>query len=331
MTEPARATQETRVPNQVTERVRRAVEALKKDEPPQEGAPTPVVTPPVTEPTPPAVADATPKQYTIPESELLQCPPERLNDAAYWRQRASIVNGFLKKDRERYESLIAERDERIAKLKSDLAQAELKAKAAPTAPVDVNLAEYFTPEQIEQVGEDNAKVIATTAARAAQRIAAEEVRKAVEPMQQRAEKSTKDTHEAKMREFDIDLAARVPNYQVIDQDPLWLHWLEQDDVDTGMKRGEILTAMVRKYNAAGVARMFEAFLNASGQRVHVPAKPPEIPAGNAAGAGGGDIQPAVVERYPSPTEIREFYKRASLGKVSQDERAKFEARLKAAQ
>jgi hypothetical protein len=49
-----------------------------------------------------------------------------------------------------------------------------------------------------------------------------------------------------------------------------------------------------------------------------------------AGAGGPDTPPAAATRsgYPTPAEIKDFYKRAGLGKVSDAERTTFEARLK---
>ena len=72
--------------------------------------------------------------------------------------------------------------------------------------------------------------------------------------------------------------------------------------------------------------MFTAYLQGQG----APVTPPVSPANRAGPPAAPPVQQAPALGYPSQAEIREFYKRASLGKVSDKERAEFEARLQLA-
>jgi hypothetical protein len=77
-------------------------------------------------------------------------------------------------------------------------------------------------------------------------------------------------------------------------------------------------------NALKVAKLFKDYLASK-----APPPPPVAAVGRGA-APADELPPgdAIETQPPSPAEIKEFYKRSALGKVTDQQRASFEARLK---
>ena len=93
-----------------------------------------------------------------------------------------------------------------------------------------------------------------------------------------------------------------------------------------MVRQEILNAHAGAQNAAKVASMFKRYLKESKPKAP---EPPIAPHGTATNAGGSSNDaPAQAQGAPNRAEIKDYYRRAALGKVSDAERVQFEARLK---
>jgi hypothetical protein len=307
------AQNETRLPRAVLRRSKEIEDQLQAqrdalkapvvpDEPP--ATPSPQDTPPVAAATPPA-------------------PPAdpRHADPAYWKARFDTVSGTLTAvkaerlaDRERFQQRIDELQAQVRDLQSKAPQAE------------IDLAAYFTPKQIEDFGEDQCRAMATAAAKAAQESVQRAIEAEVQPLRDQRKQADADAVEDRKQAFKDKLTELVPNFAEIDADPKWIAWLKEMDPDTDEERNEGLQRQISRLNAPGVAKVFKKF-EASVAPPAVPVPPVAPPP---AGAGGPDTPPAAATRsgYPTPAEIKDFYKRAGLGKVSDAERTTFEARLK---
>lgn len=296
---------ETPLPRAVRERAERAQQLLDEAKKPQGDAP------------------AEPVSQTAPEAPPVEQPTDpRENDPAYWRQRFSVVSGILKREREDRK---AENDRHFQEMQT-LSQRVAQLEAAKPVPADVDLTAFFTQEQIEEFGEEQCKAMARAATAAARTELQTHIDAAVKPLHEEAQRTKERSLQERKAEFEERLAEAVPNYQQIDTDPRWLEWLAEVDASTGLERQELLTRHVQRFDAQRAAGMFKAFLGDAGA-APASAPPPVAPAASAAPAV--DAPPvASTKGYPSQAEIRDYYKRAALGKVSDAEVKEFEARLR---
>jgi len=307
---------ETRLPRQVFERAERARQALKpKDE-------TPIPAAPAAESTPPANAIPEPPKEPAPS------PPvdPRESDPAYWKQRFMSVDGLWRQDRIRFKEQIRLRDEQIVAIQADLD----KAKSQSAATGDVRLEDHFTSDELEAMDE-SARTNAIVALRAAQRATRSEVGKVQANARKSSEEAAKERAEDANQRFLSRLTELVPNWPAINKDERWLAWLAEAN-DDGEERQELLNAAQSVGNAQKVARLFQEFLRGVEQPSPPPApnpKPPVMPTSNGAQGAPADSNPQPAERPPTQAEVRDFYKRSSLNKVSDEERRAFEARISA--
>jgi hypothetical protein len=313
------ASTETRVPRQVAARVAASVARYTPTEtdPPNPAAPN--------APAPgPAAAAATP---TDPQAPAVD---PRHSDPNYWKQRFDVTSGILARERGERNTQIADLNRRITELQD---QARNLQAAAPAAEID--LTKYFTPAQIETYGEEQCRVMAQTADKAATTKAQELIDAAVRPLrEERTQAAANDAERAKQAFVD-KLTELVPDWQTIDKDPRWLEgWLPEED-ENGVQRQQLLDIHIANRNAAAAAKMFKRFAKS----IEVPA-PPVAPSGTGANPGG-DAEPptpgAVASATPpTKAEVKDFYKRSATirrgqpGYVTDQERATFEARLKLA-
>lgn len=308
------ATNETRLPRAVLERSRLIEERIRaRSEPgtdPASDAP----------PAPPSATNANPAETDPPPPPPAPPTDPRENDPAYWKQRFKVTEGVLRS--ERADRINSERalTQQITELQAQ--NRELQANAAPT---EIDLGQYLTKEQLETLGEDEAKAVASVAHRAAQAAVQKVVDAQIKPLhtQQAADAETA-AREARQHFVD-KLIELVPDFQEVDETDGWKAWLAEDDPATGVQRQRLLDVHVEKQNAAGVAKMFGAYK----ATLAPPPAPPVAPNGNGA-IPNGELPPANPRALmpPSPAEVRDFYKRASLGKVKDQERKEFEARLR---
>lgn len=303
-------TSETRLPRQVKDRADRARAMLTPtdDAPPAPPVETSDSTPPAPAAPPPPAADP------------------RDSDPVYWKHRFNVTDGMLKADRKRHADA-------LNALQSDLqtAQArirELEDKAA-TGSDEINLEEFFTAEEIETLGEEQARIQARTIIKQAKKIAQETVAREVEPMRKKAKDEQAEAARTAQQEFLRGLTELAPNWQEVNVDPRWLAFLETKEPNTDLFRQTIIDYAQADGNYARVASMikeFEATLNP----VPVPPAPPIVPQGHASVPGSPPPPPLSGRGHPSKTEIRDYYKRRTLGKISQEEITDFEARMSAA-
>ncbi|MBX3603193.1 MAG: hypothetical protein KF863_21440 [Rubrivivax sp.] len=321
MTTQAAASTETRLPRAVRERIARMNEQLAAA--PAAAAPTPPAPPDAAAEADGAAAAASTDPNAPPAAPVAPPPAAdpRENDPAYWRQRFSVTQGMLRSFQERQAEALAAKDTEIATLRDKIRELEASSRTSGKGALD--LSAFFSPEQIEHFGEEQCRAMASAATAAAQGEAKRLFEAEVKPIQDRNRADAQRATESRENAFWEKLAELVPDFQEVNASPSWLEWLATPDETTGLVRQDILDRHRQSLNANGVAQVFQRFK--AGQ-----AKPPAPPVAPPRGVGPGsaDTPAAPQKAYPSPKEIKDFYTRAAIGKVSDKERVEFEARLR---
>ena len=274
----------------------------------------------------PAAGAQPPAADTVdPNTPAAPAPPPadpREDSIDYWRHLAKSTAGRLKVAGEERRAEADEFRRQITELQGQVRSLQA---SAPSAEVDVT--GLLTAEQIDLLGDEEAKAVAKAAMTAAQRYVKEAIDAEIKPLKDAAATKAQRDAEDRKTEFLDKLTKLVPNYAEIDTAETGFHeWLAEND----MERQTLLDLYVRTGNAAKVASVFKEFLKSKERPT-----PPVAPNGTGATAGAGQHQqPAGESGAPSPAEIQAFYKRAATlrkgqpGYVTDEERAKFEARLK---
>lgn len=304
----------TRLPRQVRDRIK-AIDAHLAE---SKASPADAPPPPPADGADPGITDpgAQPAAAASPAAD-----PREL-DPAYWRGRFDVVQGMLRKQREEANDRATQLNQRITDLEQE--NRTLKASGAHGTPAKVDLSAFFTPEQIEQFGEDQCEAIANATLKGARATVQQEIEAQVKPLRDRADADAKAAKQAKEDAFWDKLAELVPDYEAVDATDEWREWLSQKDENTGLVRQRILNQHHAALDAVQCAKVFQAYAKSKAR----PA-PPVAPSGGA-GSGGGEDPPAntPAQGYPSQAEMKDYYKRAKLGKVKEAERVAFEARLR---
>jgi len=314
----SQASNETRLPRAVLRRSAAIQAKLDAQKAESEALPADPNAPPA-----PPSAEAAPPEVPGPQTPPAAPADPRENDPAYWKQRFNVTAGVLRREREERAEEIGGLNQRVAELQDQIRNLQAAAPAADT----LDVSQVLTPEQVEILGEEESKVVVTAVLAKAREEARKLVEAEVKPLRdQRASEQAQAVKNRKAK-FQEDLAALVPDFAEIDSDPSWLEWLAQDDETTGVTRQSILDQHVGRLDVAKVAKLFTAFKAVSAGPV--PPAPPVAPQGTGATPPGG-VPPApdTSMRAPTPAEVKDFYKRAALGRVKDEERVKFEARLK---
>jgi hypothetical protein len=244
----------------------------------------------------------------------------RENDPAYWKQRFDVTAGVLKAERLGRKTDAEGFHQQIIELQGQIHA--LRATQTPSAGVD--LGQFFTPDQIKLLGEEEATAIANANLVTVRKAISEAIEAEVKPLREAARNDREQDIKLRKDKFKDKLAELIPDYETIDEGIDWKTWLAEDDESTGVERQAILNTHISKLDAVKVASMFKAFLKSK-----APPLPPVSANGSGASDGGGPTPPnAAGLAAPTPAEIKDYYKRASLRKVTDQERVQFEARLK---
>ncbi len=271
----------------------------------------------VEEPSPPA-----------PQAPAAPAADPRESDPNYWRQRFNVTQGMLEKERR---DRVA--DQQAFQRDTDQLRVELRtAKQSQTAaPADIDLTKYFTPEQIEQYGEEQCKTLAKVADRVAREQTQSAIAEHLQPIQAQREQDAQATERERTAKFYDTLAAEVPDYEAVNATDGWKEWLSVIDEPSGYQRQDLLQRHAQVHDAGRVARMFNEYK----ATLKAPTAPPV-----AVRSGGGPAQapaapdPLAAKGYPSKAEIKAFWTRAATkrrgqpGFVTDQERAEFEARCR---
>ena len=308
------AKNETRLPRAVLKRsaaIEERIKARSEPETPDPALPTPVssadpANPNPAAPTPPA-------------------PPAdpRHSDPAYWKQRFDATAGRLRVREDEHRAELTGLRGRITELEDEVRTLKTAIPSTPAAEID--LGEFFSPEQIKDIGEEDAHAIAQAALAAATKQARTVVEQEIKPLRDQRQADAAEQLRLRKESFTEALESRIPNMAEIDADPSWLTWLMEEDPETGIQRQEILTKHVTALRADKVAGIVEKWLKSK-----EPPAPPVAPVASGAAPGAEPPpQPNAADlRPPTQAEVKDFYKRAALGKVTDKERTTFEARLK---
>lgn len=296
------------------ERVRKLQEAS----PAESDANQPATEPAIAAPNTPAPESA-PQQVAAEQSaQPLEDP--RHSDPNYWRQRFNVTEGVLRRERAERNTEEQRLHQRISELQQEVQRAQASQPAQAGA---VELSQFFTPEQIEQYGEDQLGTVARTAVQAAKAEAQKAIQEAVQPLREQEESRRKAAEREAHQRFIDGLTASVPDWSEIDPTPGWHGWLAQIDESTGEERDALLKRHAARKDVQRVATMFQAYK----ATIEQPRQPPVAPSGNARAPAAPMQQQPAAGGPPSASEVRDFYKRAAIGKLKPGERESFEARL----
>jgi len=276
---------------------------------------------PKTDPVDPNAPPAQPSAEATPPADPNPPADPRATDPAYWKQRFEVTAGVLKAEREGRKTDALAFQQRITELGEQLRSAQATVQPSNTA---VDLGQFFTPEQINLLGEDEATAIAKAALGTAQKAVKEAIDAEIKPLKEATKAAAEQTALERKTAFQDKLTEVSPNWAAIDQEQGWLAWLAEEN-EQGVERQTLLDAHVKKGDATRVGAMFNAYLKSKELPV-----PPVTPNGSGAGPGGEPPPKPNPEGLTKPTaaETKDFYKRAALRKVTDQERAAFEARLK---
>lgn len=170
-------------------------------------------------------------------------------------------------------------------------------------------------------------VVATAADKAAKVSAQKAIDAAVAPLRQRQVQEDEDTATRARHTFISELTAALPEWQEIDAQDAWKAWLAQIDDATGFERQAILTRHNTANNVAGVVKVFKNFLKDTKRELP---QPPVAPHGTGANAQGSGTPPQPQATFhPTPAQVKDYYKRSALNKVTAEERAQMDAWLRA--
>lgn len=318
--QPKTAPNETRLPRAVLRRSE-AINARYAPPPPEPETPSAASPAPAPVPAPPAATTTDPPPAP-------PAPPDRTQDPTYWQQRFKVTEGILGSVRAQHTETLQAKDQQIAELKGQITEIQAK------APAQLDLLQFFTQEEIDEYGEKQCRVMANAAVAAAKQTAKPLIAAEVQPQKDAQVARDTETERQRLLDFQLDLTKLRPTWQADDKDPRWHLWLSEDDELTGEPRQRTLDRHSAARNAPMIGRMFEAWAKtiAAPPAPAPPPVPPIVPHGS--GAAPGSDAPAAPDpalaglTAPSAQEVKDFYKRSALGKVKDDERAKFDARLK---
>jgi len=267
---------------------------------------------------------APPVEATKPEETPIAAAPAapvdpRENDLEYWKQKAKSAAGRLTKVAEENRAQVEGLQGAIVELQEQIRSLQ----ASQPAPA-IDLTAYFTPEQIDQFGEDQCTMMLAGAEKRTRELLQSTIDAEIKPLREQRQQEQQRAAADKKQEFLDALEDAFPGYEAIDNRDDWKAWLAEEDPDAGIDRGEILNRHIQRFDAAKVAAMFTKFVQATRR------EPPVVPRGTGAGAGNEPPPPraAAMKGHPTAKEIRDFYTRSALNKVTAAERVEFEERLK---
>lgn len=271
-----------------------------------------------------------------PQAPAAETPPApgaappadpRENDPAYWKHRFLTVDGVLRRQTETHNNAMATANQRITEL-----QEQVRTLQQAVPPPKPDITKVFSPEQIEKYGAEQCEAMLQGSAALAQEQVARLVETEIKPIREEAkakaerEKAEADRKAAEEWQRFLDsIEAAHPGFLALDKTEGWQNWLRETDPATDTERQLLLNEHVRRKNVTAIVRMVKAY-----EQLSRPPIPPVAPHGTAAGGGHEAPAPSPAAQLgaPSDAEVKEFFKRAAMGKVKAEERATFEARMK---
>lgn len=259
------------------------------------------------------------------QAQLAGKPPEGLNGEANpkpddpsdtdWEKR-------FKNLKKSHDETIPELRETIEKLQAD--NAELKAlmeKAAPASPA-VQEDPQFTPEEIEEYGEDFLNMVTRVARSMAGGNA--DVVKELNTLKDQFNGIVQSQVRSEEDKFYDALEQAVPNWETINDDENFHAWLAEEMPMTGRQRQFFLAEAQKKLDAPAVISFFTAWKGQSGGVSYLP---DSLPSGSNQELESEDIP------FLTRAEVKKFYEDKKLGRYKgrEDEAREIEKKIFRAQ
>ncbi len=250
------------------------------------------------------------------------------HDAAYWENRFKIMEGKYKSEIPRQQNQIRDLKQDLTNMRDVMAQMKQQAPAAPASdaeqkPPAGTPQRLLKPEEIADYGDELISVIQ----RGAQEVFNPEVAALREEISQLKKQlgGVSQTLTTSQRDSVLDVLTReVPDWKSLNEDEMFLHWLDQTDTFSGEPRQKLLDRAFESADAARVVAFFKGYLNESAalqpppQVSAPPARNPQTklddmvapgkPKGQSGGAQKGD------KRMWTQQQIAQFYQDVNKGK-----------------
>lgn len=187
--------------------------------------------------------------------------PAPVEDVAYWRQRFETMQGKYNAEVPRLHDTLRQQVQTVQQMQGRLEHLERSPTPAPAAP-----APLITANDEEKFGADLVDM--------ARRVARDEslaVVQRLELLEQmarnlgtkvgRVDEMAQDVQATKERQFYVELAKAVPNWQTINVDPVWLKWLAEFDPFAGKPRQLSLDEASSAMDYQRAIAIFQRFLD----------------------------------------------------------------------
>ncbi|MBA4285463.1 MAG: hypothetical protein C0434_08030 [Xanthomonadaceae bacterium] len=245
-------------------------------------------------------------------------------DEAYYRQRVSTLEGMVR-----------ERDGRIRTLDGELTEArssiqrltqtnaDLAAKLAAAPPAPINLLDYFSQEDIDDMGEAEAMRQAKALRRLEQRVAKPEPSAAPIPAQAAPQPPAPPVDNSRAQlvsVFQAELSRAVPGWETwaVGEhcDPRFATWLAQRAEGSIKTRGQLLAEAEQVLDHVPIVELLQSFLRSLGVDPSRRLDPNSRLAPEGVGSGGGDPPPPadVPKDAMRLSEIQQFTADLAKGK-----------------
>ena len=305
------------LPRAVIEAERKAEEALQRlqqarqpQQPPTDQAPPGQVAsdPPANTPAPSEPAAQAPAPANTPPAPASQEGDEK------WEARYKTLHGKYNAEVPRLHAALKERDGKLNSLTE-----EVEALKASLAKPKESLVK---PEEVNEYGEPLVDLIRRAAREEVQAKDAE-----IAALKKRLESIDSNIVQTKEVGFFEKLAATVPDWMSINDDPDFHAWLSEADELTGYTRQAILSEAEEKRDADRVARFFNAYKKAQ-----------ENKAAAATASLDSQVAPVVTRTPEAPpgkkiwtrAEIADFYARDRRGELTEADASAIDAEIQSA-
>ena len=306
------------------------------------GNPAPVeqtpegVTPQNQDATPPAEPPAAPADGSTPDQNTPAPaePPKQENDdgkqkpkfpdadpnSNTWEQKYKVIANKYSAEIPRYAQEVRGLKERVASLEAKLSEAQ--SQPSQSAPV-----QKVKPEEIEEYGDKFYDFVKRAASEV---VPAGAGNNEVEKLKESVEEMSKAQQRIARTKFFEELGKLAPQWEAQNTDQDFLTWLNGIDVFTGKARQDLFDEAYEQLDAWRVANFFNGFSSEQ------PPKEPEpnprdaleqqvVPSSNRA------VTPPPSKKFWTTAEVARFYDGMRRGDYSEDEAARIEKDIFAAQ
>jgi len=301
------------LPRAVIEAERKADEALqrlaasKQQQPQAEGETPPTDTPaPKSEPESAAPAPA-------PSEPAPQNTPQAEGDEK-WEARYKTLHGKYNAEVPRLHAAIKDRDARLNSLTEEVEALKAQMKAPKES--------LIKPEEVSEYGEPLVDLMRRAAR---EEVAAKEIE--IAELKRKLDQVQVATAETREVGFYEKLAAAVPDWMAINDDPAFHDWLGEFDELAGTQRQSLLSAAEEKRDADRVARFFNAFKKVQQDKS---AEADASLASQVTPVGTRVDAPPVGKKIWTRAEIADFYARDRRGEFSDDKAAAIDQEIQLA-